>query len=471
MQATPRLSEENPTLPALAGNRSFWAFLTTQALGAFNDNVFKQLVLLLGVGYLLLGVEYQALVQFLFALPFLLFSGLAGDLADKFSKGKLMIACKIAEILIALMGVGAFLMMPDSARPSAGTPLYLWLLAGVTFFLGMQSAFFGPPKYGGLPELVRSEDLSQATGLTQMTTFLSIIFGVAVAGLLADWLVGKMYLAGLITVSIALAGTISAFFIRRHPSADPERKINHRSFISMLKTLMDVFHQDKLMFRIMVIYSWFWFVGGVTLTAINAFGRFQLGLNNFETSLMVATTSLGIAIGSVLVGRLSFGKIRLSLVRPALVALVLCLLLLAWLPVHHPDANELAVFQQLKNSPLPPHDAVFPLASLSVRCAAFGLCFLLGVASGFYSVPLLAFIQARPALADKGRVFAAVNWFNWVFILCSALFYGLGMKILQQQANSLFVALAGMTLLVGLSLIAAINRKLRQEKPDFVHFD
>ncbi len=462
----------NQALPALRKNRSFWAFLITQALGAFNDNVFKQLVLLLGVGYLILGVEYQALVQFLFALPFLLFSGLAGDLADKFSKGKLMIACKIAEIVIALLGVGAFLMMNDSVNLLQQTPLYLWLLAGVTFLLGAQSAFFGPPKYGGLPELVRSEDLSEATGLTQMTTFLSIIVGVAVAGLLADLLVGEMYLAGLITVSIALLGTISAFFIRRQPSADPQRKINHRSFISMLTTLMEVFHQDKLMFRIMIIYSWFWFVGGVALTAINAFGRFQLGLNNFETSLMVAATSLGIAIGSVLVGRLSFGKVRLSLLKPALIALIICLVALAWLPVHQPNSEELALFQKIKNSPeLQQLPSVFPLAPLAVRYAAFSLCFLLGVASGFYSVPLLAFIQARPPLADKGRVFAAVNWFNWVFILCSALFYGLGMKILEQQANNLFAALAGMTFLVGFLLIPAINKKLKQEKPDFVHFD
>jgi MFS family permease len=460
-----------PPPPVLRQNRSFWAFLVTQALGAFNDNVFKQLVLLLGVGYLILGVEYQALVQFSFALPFLLFSGLAGDLADKFSKGKLMIACKIAEVVIALMGTGAFLMM-STQHSTPGTPLYLWLLAGVTFFLGMQSAFFGPPKYGGLPELVRAEDLSRATGLTQMTTFLSIIFGVAVAGLLADWLTGKMYLAGLITVSIALAGTISAFFIHRHPSADPKRRINHRSFISMLSTLNDVFHQDRLMFRIMIIYSWFWFVGGVALTAINAFGRFQLGLNNFETSLMVATTSLGIAIGSLLVGRLSFGKIHLGLIKPALIALVLCLLLLAGLPVHHPNTNTLELFQQLKNTPgLLQQTMLFPPASLWIQSAAFCLCFLLGIASGFYSVPLLAFIQARPALADKGRIFAAVNWFNWVFILCAALFYGVAMKILQQQANYLFAVLAGMTLIVGLLLIPAIVRKLKQEKPDFVHLN
>ena len=177
-------ASELPPLPVK--NLSFLCFLGTQALGAFNDNVFKQLVLLLGVGYMMAGVEYQAVVQFLFALPFLLFSGLAGDIADRISKGRMMVLCKIAEIIIALLGVGAFLTISTAHSDSGSASLSLWLLAAVTFLLGTQSAFFGPPKYGGLPELVRPADLTSATGLTQMTTFLAIIFGVALAGLLAD---------------------------------------------------------------------------------------------------------------------------------------------------------------------------------------------------------------------------------------------------------------------------------------------
>ncbi len=119
------------------------------------------------------------------------------------------------------------------------------------------------------------------------------------------------------------------------------------------------------MLRVMLIYSWFWFVGGVTLTAVNAYGRFQLGLNNFETSLLVATTSLGIACGSVLVARLSHGKVRMGLVVPALVALAVCLSAFALLPVHHPAPDDIQLFNQLRQSPdLLESARIIPLAAV-----------------------------------------------------------------------------------------------------------
>lgn len=472
---TPAAGETGVNLDALpplpVKNRSFLSFLGTQALGAFNDNVFKQLVLLIGVGYLVAGVEYQAIIQFLFALPFLLFSGLAGDIADRISKGRLMVICKLAEILIALLGVGAFLMISTANGNSGNAPLYLWLLAAVVFLLGTQSAFFGPPKYGGLPELVRPADLPTATGLTQMTTFLAIIFGVALAGLLADLLAGRLYLAGLVTVSIAVLGTVISLGIARNLPADPQRQISARSFTSILRTLADTFRHDRLMMRVMVIYSWFWFVGGVALTAINAFGRFQLGLNNFETSLLVSTTSLGIAIGSVLVARLSHGKVRMSLIVPALVILSVCLAAFSVLPVHTPTPDDILRFNQLKQTPeLLESARIIPLAPLATRVTAFMLFFLLGFASGFYSIPLLTFIQSRPPFSEKGRVFAAVNWFNWVFILAAALVYGAGMAILANQANLLLAALGAATLFMGMVLLPGIFRRVRQERPGFVYF-
>jgi MFS family permease len=462
----PEADDSLPPLPVK--NRSFLCFLGTQGLGAFNDNVFKQLVLLIGIGYLMAGVEYQAVVQFLFALPFLLFSGLAGDLSDRLSKGRLMVMCKLAEIIIALLGVAVFVLMSTDA---AYTPLYLWLLAAVVFLLGTQSAFFGPPKYGGIPELVRPSDLTSATGMTQMTTFLAIIFGVALAGLLADLFAGRLYLAGLVTVSIAVLGTLASLGIARNPPSDPQRRISARSFTSNLRTLAGIWRTDGLMLRIMVIYSWFWFLGGVTLTAVNAFGRFQLGLNNFSTSLLVATTSLGIACGSVLVARLSHGKVRIGLVVPALVVLTVCLCVFALLPVHHPTAEDIQRFNQLKQSPELLESAhIIPLAANATRVIAYILCFLLGIASGFYSVPLLTFIQARPAASEKGRVFAAVNWLNWVFILASALTYGAGMNLLANRANLLLAALGVLTLFMGSVLLPSIFRRLLEQRPGFVYF-
>jgi len=456
-----------PPLPVK--NRSFLCFLGTQGLGAFNDNVFKQLVLLLGIGYLMAGVEYQAVVQFLFALPFLLFSGLAGDISDRLSKGRLMVMCKLAEIIIALLGVGVFFMM--STADAANTPVYLWLLAAVVFLLGTQSAFFGPPKYGGIPELVRASDLTSATGMTQMTTFLAIIFGVALAGLLADLFAGRLYLAGLVTVSIAVLGTLASLGIARNPPSDPQRRISARSFTSNLRTLVGIWRTDGLMMRIMVIYSWFWFLGGVTLTAINAYGRFQLGMNNFSTSLLVATTSLGIACGSMLVARLSHGKVRVGLVVPAFIALTVCLCVFALLPVYYPTAEDIERFNQLKLSPEQLESThIIPLAAYATRASAYTLCFLLGIASGFYSVPLLTFIQARPAASEKGRVFAAVNWLNWVFILTAALTYGAGMTLLANRANLLLAALGVLTLFMGSMLLPGIFRRLRQQRPGFVYF-
>ena len=457
--------------PLPVRNRSFLCFLGTQALGAFNDNVFKQLVLLLGIGYLMAGVEYQAVVQFLFALPFLLFSGLAGDIADRFSKGRLMVVCKLAEIIIALLGVGVFLMMSTAPAGSGNPSFYLWLLAAVVFLLGTQSAFFGPPKYGGIPELVRPGDLITATGMTQMTTFLAIIIGVALAGLLADLFAGRLYLAGLVTVSIAVLGTLASLGIARNPPSDPQRRISARSFTSNIRTLFRIWRNDGLMMRIMVIYSWFWFLGGVTLTAVNAYGRFQLGLTNFSTSLLVATTSLGIACGSILVARLSHGKVRIGLVVPALAALVVCLSVFALLPVHSPTAEDIDRFNQLKQSPeLLEAAHIIPLAAVATRSSAYILCFLLGIASGFYSVPLLTFIQACPSASEKGRVFAAVNWLNWVFILTAALTYGAGMSVLANRANLLLAGLGVLTLCVGSVLLPGIFRRLQQQRPTFVYF-
>ena len=428
-------------------------------------------MLLLGIGYLMAGVEYQAVVQFLFALPFLLFSGLAGDLSDRLSKGRLMVMCKLAEIIIALLGVGVFLMMSTASADYSTQHYHLWLLAAVVFLLGTQSAFFGPPKYGGIPELVRPGDLITATGMTQMTTFLAIIFGVALAGLIADLFAGRLYLAGLVTVSIAVLGTLASLGIARNPPSDPQRRISARSFSSNLRTLAGIWRTDGLMMRIMVIYSWFWFLGGVTLTAVNAYGRFQLGLNNFATSLLVATTSLGIACGSILVARLSHGKVRIGLVVPAIIVLTLCLSVFALLPVHHPTADDIQRFNQLKLSPELLESAhIIPLAAYATRASAYILCFLLGIASGFYSVPLLTFIQARPASSEKGRVFAAVNWLNWVFILTAALTYGAGMSVLANRANLLLAALGVLTLFMGSVLLPGIFRRLRQQRPGFVYF-
>lgn len=440
-------------------NRSFLSFLGTQALGAFNDNVFKQLVLLLCIGHLAFGVDFQALVQLLFALPFLLFSGIAGDLSDRVSKGRLMVLCKVGEVLVMLAALLVFV-LGSRHDPAAGTPPMLWLLAIVTFLMGTQSAFFGPPKYGGIPELVRASDLPLATGLTQMTTFFAIIFGVGLSGLLADLYGRHLMVPGCIVVGIAVIGTLTSLGIERRPAAEPGRRVTWRSFGSMLPTLRNAARSDRLLFLVMLLYSYFWLVGGVSLPAINVLGRLQLGMTNLETSLLVSSLSVGIAVGSVAVGKLSRGKVRLALAYPGLLAMILLLLVLALLPAHAPTLEEVERFRMAQQTEVDT-GSIIPPAAAAVKAIAFGLTLLIGIAAGFLSVPLLAFIQERPDAASKGQVFAAVNWLNWVFIMASAGLYHAGISFAERQAHHLFAYLGIVSLGVGLLLVPAIRRAAR----------
>jgi acyl-[acyl-carrier-protein]-phospholipid O-acyltransferase/long-chain-fatty-acid--[acyl-carrier-protein] ligase len=437
-------------------NRSFVSFLGTQALGAFNDNVFKQLVLLLCLGQVAFGLEFQAIVQLLFALPFLIFSGFAGDLSDRFSKGRLMVACKIGEVVVMLAALIVFLTSSRDSAPGE-IPAMLWMLAVVTFLMGTQSAFFGPPKYGGLPDLVRGDQLPVATGLTQMTTFFAIILGVAVSGLLADSFADHLYVPGIAVVAIAIAGTLTSLGIAQHPASPRGQRLSARSFLSMFPTLRQAAREDRLLFLVMLLYSFFWLVGGVSLPAINLLGRLQLGMTNFETSLLVSSLSVGIGLGSLLVGKLSRGEVRLSLATPGLGAMVVLLGAAYFLPVHSPTADEMRRFAEAQ-SQLADTGSIIPAATPVVKALTFTLTFLLGIAAGFLSVPLLAFVQERPESARKGKVFAAVNWLNWVFIVGSAIFYGVGVRWSESRAHVLFAWLGGLSLVVGMILIPSIRR-------------
>ena len=165
-------------LPKLSRDAAFHGMTMTQFLGAFNDNLYKALLLFLCVDFAKTakanGDFYQSMAQIMFALPFVLFSGYAGFLSDRFSKRTIMVLCKIGEILVMLAGLFAFM-------SGELVPLLL-----VMFLMSTQSAFFGPGKYGILPEMLRARDLPAANGLIQLTTFLAIIFGAFAAGALKD---------------------------------------------------------------------------------------------------------------------------------------------------------------------------------------------------------------------------------------------------------------------------------------------
>ena len=174
-------------LPTLYADRSFWGMTVTQFFGAFNDNLFKQLILLLSITILADGTtqDNQGTATLIFSLPFLLVTGIAGYLSDRYPKRGIIVLCKIAEIAVMALGALAF---AYHGKSSSLAFLYL-----VLFLMGAQSGFFGPAKYGILPEMLRDDDLPRANGLILMTTFIAIITGTVVAGLILDYFPGKLW--------------------------------------------------------------------------------------------------------------------------------------------------------------------------------------------------------------------------------------------------------------------------------------
>lgn len=453
------IAESSASEPVLRKNKSFANFIITESLGAFNDNVFRQVVLLLAAGHLVMGIDFQTVVQLLFALPFLLLSGLAGEIADRYSKGWLMVVCKVGEIVVMLAGLVVFLIF---ARVSDDQTLMLILLAVVAFFMGAQSTFFGPPKYAGLPEFIRKDELQMATGITQMTTFLAIVVGFSTAGILVDLFSDKLWIAGLVAVAIAVAGTLSSLGIKRCPASDPGRQLSVRSMWNMLPILNQIRKNDRVLFDVFIVYSWFWLVGSVALTAINNYGLFHLGMSNFGTSWMVALVSVGIAIGSMLVGKLSGTRIWMGAIGPGLIGMVICMGLVAFIPVYQPTVADIEAATASGNG------EVIPLAPLGIRLIAFVIFTLMGVSVGFFTVPLMTFVQRRPKPEDRGSVFAAFNWFSWLFIVAASVIYGLGMTLTGYQAHYLLGVMGVLTAVVGWFYVNKIVKGLRQDVPEYI---
>ena len=388
--------EQRKQFPPYQRDLSFAAMTSTQFLGAFNDNLFKQLVLLTCVAYVnAQKIEtdiYQPIAMFLFAFPFIMLSGFAGYLADRYSKRTIIIGCKVVEILVMFGGFLAFLSF---------APASLSLLVGlyiVLFFMASQSAIFGPAKYGVLPEIFRSKDLPSVNGIIQMTTFLAIIFGMALAGLAGSKDGMPIWMMSLISIVLAFAGTATSWFIRE--SAPGKRIQFDLSSLWVNRETWQLLKQDTMLMRVLVISSVFWMIGGVVQPAVNYFGLNQLDVNQFKTSLLAAAMGIGISLGCVIAGLLSKDQVNFHFVRRGAWGIVSSFLFVT----------------------------AISLSGLSGE-AIYAGCFLgltlLGISAGFFAVPLQVFLQAKPPEGQKGRVIAAMNLFNWIGICSSAAVYAL----------------------------------------------
>ncbi len=391
----------------LKRDRSFWGLTVTQFLGAFNDNLYKQLILLLAIPTAAAAAatvqDSQDTATVIFALPFVLFSGLAGYLADRFSKTRIIFLSKVAEIAAMGLAMLAFRLYGQFGHTGLFTVLFL---------MGLQSTFFGPSKYGVLPELFRKEDLPAVNGAILMTTFLAIIFGTVTAGFMKDLLVAPdlplsetaehLAIGSAVCLVIALIGTCTSLLIRYVPPAEPDLKFRLSCVVAPPETIRLLWRDRPLMAAILASCM-FWLVSGIAIQAVNSLGRVQLQLSDTKTSIMTAVIGLGIAIGSVIAGKMSHGKASSRVIRIGLWGIVLCLLILA--------------------ISLPTGDGTYR------HLLGFGgsLVFLtlLGMSAGFFAIPLQVFIQSRPPADQKGRMIALMNLTNWIAILLSGFLYGL----------------------------------------------
>ncbi|MEN0109848.1 MAG: MFS transporter [Planctomycetota bacterium] len=413
-------------LPPLMGDRAFWGMSVTQFLGAFNDNLFKQLLLLLATPTAVelaaakAGGEAvrdrQAEAMIVFAVAVLAFSGIAGWLADKMSKRWLIVASKAAEVVVMTLGMIGFL-----AYGSIGFGGMLVIL----FLMGAQTAFFGPPKYGVLPEMIRDRDLPQANGIFLMFTFVAIIFGTVLAGAIGAE-PATAWRGSAVCIGIAVVGTLTALMVRRVTPANPDMPLRWSDALVPPESIRLVTRDRELLYALCATSS-FWLLGSIVQQAVNALGKSQLGLGDRETSLMAAMIGIGIPIGCLVGGKLSRGRINPRVVAGGATGIVVALLLMSLRA--GPNEHLLGYY-----------------GSLPVLVAA-------GVSTGVFLVPIQVAVQALPPADEKGRMIALMNQCNWIGIIAGALlFQGTiwAVDALDQPRNTAFAVGAAIFLPIAL---------------------
>ncbi len=366
--------------------RRFLPLFATQFLGAFNDSLFKQAVVLF-VTYQLYSdpakeFQFSSIAQGLFILPFFLFSALAGQLADDHDKSRVIRIIKLAEIAIMVVG-GAGIIL-------ANIPL---MLAAV-FAMGVHSSFFGPIKYAILPQHLERDEVLGGTGLVEAGTYLAILGGTILAGFLAP----NPAFAAAATFGLAVLGFLAGREVPPAPPAADRIPIDHhiiRSSIALVSATMKI---PRLFLAILSI-SFFWTIGAVLIIIFPPLVKNVLGANEQVASMFIAIFSIGIAIGSVLINRLLKNQVSARFSPASVLAMGAFVVLLHFVAMswgeHPTELTSLANFLS------------HPSASLMILA-------LLGVAisGGMFVVPLYAFLTTTVPRAETARTVAANNIVN-----------------------------------------------------------
>ena len=416
---------------ALLGKRRFAPFFWTQALGAFNDNVFRNALVTLVAFQMALDDHtvslYTNLAPALFIIPFFLFSATAGQLAEKFEKSRIIRYVKLFEIVaMALAAIGFY------------THNTLLLLA-VLFLMGTHSTVFGPIKYAILPQALKPDELVGGNGLIETGTQLSVLIGlVAGSALMRVAGIGPM-LAGAVTIAIAVVGYVVSRRIPAAPATAPELTLNWNPLTETARVLR-ITKQNRSVFNAVLGISWFWFFGTVLVAQLPSYTKLNLGGDISVYIFALTLFSIGTGIGSLLCEKMSGRRVEVGLVPLGAFGLTAFGIDLFFARPGMALAHGLNWLEFLR-------------ATGSWRIVMD--LTLIGVFAGFYVVPLFAFVQSRTPRDRLSRVIAGNNIINALFIVCAAGF-GLGMEALGIGIPRIFLAIAGLNALVALYIFTLV---------------
>ena len=422
--------------------RRFSAMFFTQFLGAFNDNIFKQ-ALILVLTYTAaskLGVEVSILnnlAAMLFILPYFLFSALAGQIADKYEKSKLTQFIKLLELVIMALAAVGF--------------VFEWyaLLFVALFLMGTHSTFFGPIKYAYLPQAMKEDELVGANGLFQMGTSLAILVGMIVAGILTQ-LSQSLYWISATVLVIAVLGYLAARYIPNMPAMQPDLKINWNIFTTSIATVRYLYSLPFLFF-IILGNSWFWFYGATFLTQVPEFSKVILLGDESVVIFLLTLFSVGVSIGSVLCKSLTKNKVSLRLLPFGIAGLSIFAIDL-YFSLSGLDIN-------VNNETLL---GISDLFDINGSWRVFVDLFLLGFSGGLYIVPLYASMQAYAPKSHRARIVGANNIFNAIFMVTSAIFAIVILNTLGFTLPQLFLVTGLLNIAFGAFLYIKLNKHIKQ---------
>jgi len=417
---------------SLLGQRRFAPFFLTQFLGALNDNVFRNglIILVTFQGILVLGMDHRQLANvasLLFVLPFLLLSATAGQLADKYEKSMLMRRIKLLEI--GLMTIAAFALLSENYA----------LLLLVLFLMGCQSTLFGPVKYAYLPQQLDTSELVGGNALVEAGTYVAIILGLIIGGLVVAINPPDQTLLAASLVGFSVFGYLASRQVPVTSAADPELRISLNAWTQTWR-IIGFAREDRTVFLSILGISWFWFFGTVMTVQVPAYTLDILNGNEAITTILLVAFAVGVGIGSLLCERMSGHRIELGLVPFGSIGLSLF-------------AVDLYFAQTSPNVA-----AVASVSEFLSRTGSWRVLIdlaLLGAFGGFYSVPLYALIQKRSNRQHMSRIIAANNIINTFFIIAAS---GMAIVVLNLgfSVPQLFLVTAALNVVVAIYIYSLL---------------